>query len=516
MSDVLSYIESLLSPSITAALPGAGHSSHQPQQTPGKLWHRCDPTPVVAPQLAIYSQALAQELGLPPGFADDQAFIAWLAGNRSLESSPAFANCYGGHQFGHWAGQLGDGRALTIAELCHAQHRYEWQLKGAGPTPYSRQGDGRAVLRSSIREFLCSEAMHHLGIPTTRALSLVSTGEAVVRDVMYDGNAAAEPGAIVCRVAPSFIRFGHFELLAARQEHDLLKQFLHFVMDREFAALELGHNEQGYAEFFAAVCQRTAQMIVHWQRVGFVHGVMNTDNMSILGLTIDYGPYGWLDNYDPDFTPNTTDAQKRRYRFSQQPAIARWNLICLANALAAIIDDHDIFRDGIALYDTQLSRGLAQMYHDKLGLPPDSNTADSPAPIVTSLLQLMTQFEIDHTLFFAALSAPEATLQNLYPALYDSNAKAALAAWFADYQQLSQGAVDHRRMQQTNPAFILRNYLTQQAIEQAEQGNFAGVFELMSALQEPYASPEKFAHLRQKRPEWARHKVGCSMLSCSS
>ncbi|MBG3852707.1 YdiU family protein, partial [Xanthomonas hortorum pv. carotae] len=222
---------------------------------------------------------------------------------------------YGGHQFGHWAGQLGDGRAISLGEAIGVDGgRYELQLKGAGPTPYSRGADGRAVLRSSIREFLCSEAMHHLGVPTTRALSLVTTGDAVVRDMFYDGRPQREPGAIVCRVAPSFIRFGNFELPSARGDSALLRQWADFTIARDFPELK-GAGENLYAAWFAQVCERTAVMVAHWMRVGFVHGVMNTDNMSILGLTIDYGPYGWVDDYDPDWTPNTTDAQGRRYRF---------------------------------------------------------------------------------------------------------------------------------------------------------------------------------------------------------
>ena len=240
----------------------------------------------------------------------------------------------GGHQFGHWAGQLGDGRAISLGEAVLADgQRRELQLKGAGPTPYSRSADGRAVLRSSIREFLCSEAMHHLGIPTTRALSLVGTGEGVVRDMFYDGHPEVEPGAIVCRVAPSFLRFGHFELPSQRGDTSLLQALADFCIARDFPHLR-GRGEPLYADWFAEVCERTARLVAGWMRVGFVHGVLNTDNMSILGLAIDYGPYGWIDAYDPDWTPNTTDATGRRYRFGWQPRVANWNLGQLARALA--------------------------------------------------------------------------------------------------------------------------------------------------------------------------------------
>ncbi|MCF5929030.1 YdiU family protein, partial [Xanthomonas perforans] len=280
----------------------------------GAAWSSVLPTPVAAPYLIAHSAEMAQVLGLEAAEIASAQFAQVFGGNALYPGMQPWAVNYGGHQFGHWAGQLGDGRAISLGEAIGTDGgRYELQLKGAGPTPYSRGADGRAVLRSSIREFLCSEAMHHLGVPTTRALSLVGTGEAVVRDMFYDGHPQREPGAIVCRVAPSFIRFGNFELPSARGDIALLKQWVDFTIARDFPALA-GASEALYADWFAQVCERTAVMVAHWMRVGFVHGVMNTDNMSILGLTIDYGPYGWVDDYDPDWTPNTTDAQGRRYR----------------------------------------------------------------------------------------------------------------------------------------------------------------------------------------------------------
>jgi uncharacterized protein YdiU (UPF0061 family) len=250
-----------------------------------------------------------------------------------------YAARYGGHQFGVWAGQLGDGRAITLGELMpRPGERWELQLKGAGRTPYSRTADGRAVLRSSVREFLCSEAMHFLGVPTTRALSLVATGDIVVRDMFYDGNPMPEPGAVVCRVAPSFVRFGNFEIHASRGENELLQRLADYIITEHFK--ELGPpTPEVYKLWFEEVCRRTGVMIAHWMRVGFVHGVMNTDNMSILGLTIDYGPYGWLEGYDPAWTPNTTDLPGRRYAYGRQPDVAAWNLARLANALGPLIED---------------------------------------------------------------------------------------------------------------------------------------------------------------------------------
>ncbi len=310
-------------------------------------WSAVLPTPVAAPYLIAHSAEMAQVLGLDAAEIVSAQFARVFGGNALYPGMQPWAVNYGGHQFGHWAGQLGYGRAISLGEAIGTDgRRYELQLKGAGATPYSRGADGRAVLRSSIREFLCSEAMHHLGVPTTRALSLVGTGDAVVRDMFYDGHPQREPGAIVCRVAPSFIRFGNFELPSARGDIPLLRQWVDFTIARDFPELA-GTGVALYADWFAQVCERTAVMVAHWMRVGFVHGVMNTDNMSILGLTIDYGPYGWVDDYDPDWTPNTTDAQGRRYRFGTQPQVAYWNLGRLAQALAPLVADQVSLQHGL-------------------------------------------------------------------------------------------------------------------------------------------------------------------------
>src|SRR5437764_3645638 len=307
-------------------LPGDPVLINMPRQVANACYTRVAPTPVAAPRLLAWSDALGEFLGLSRPSAPA---VAALAGNRVLAGMEPYAARYGGHQFGHWAGQLGDGRAITLAELIAADgSRQELQLKGAGKTPYSRTADGRAVLRSSLREFLCSEAMHWLGVPTTRGLSLVGTGEAVIRDMFYDGNPEPEPGAIVCRVAPSFLRFGNFQILAANNEPDGLRRLADYVVRNYYSAEE---------NWFHELCRRTGALMADWMRLGFVHGVMNTDNMSILGLTIDYGPYGWLEGYDPAWTPNTTDAQGRRYCYGNQPHIAHWNLARLAEALLPIV-----------------------------------------------------------------------------------------------------------------------------------------------------------------------------------
>ncbi|MFM7273171.1 MAG: protein adenylyltransferase SelO family protein, partial [Gammaproteobacteria bacterium] len=283
-----------------AELPGDTEEGSRVRLVRNAAWSRVRPTPVAAPRLLAWSADCAELLGLPRDPREAESLTAVLAGNTLLPGMDPYAANYGGHQFGNWVGQLGDGRAIVLGETVNArEERWELQLKGAGQTPYSRSADGRAVLRSSLREFLCSEAMHHLGVPTTRALSLVATGEAVIRDMFYDGRARPEPGAIVCRVAPSFIRLGNFELPASRGELALLERLVDFTIARDFPALAALPQAERRRAWFREVCERTARLMAHWMRVGFVHGVMNTDNLSILGITIDYGPYGWIDDFDP-------------------------------------------------------------------------------------------------------------------------------------------------------------------------------------------------------------------------
>ncbi|MEO8754863.1 MAG: protein adenylyltransferase SelO [Casimicrobiaceae bacterium] len=512
------------------ALPADPESGPRRRQVHGALFSRVEPTQVAAPRVVAYSREVAQLLGIGEADIATPEFAQVFGGNALLAGMEPYAANYGGHQFGHWAGQLGDGRAITLGETIGANgERWELQLKGAGSTPYSRTADGRAVLRSSVREFLCSEAMHHLGVPTTRALSLVATGEDVVRDMFYDGHPKAEPGAIVCRVAPSFIRFGNFELPASRGDLPLLLQLVDFTLRRDFAELDppaAGTVPEALrAEWFAQVCERTARMIAHWMRVGFVHGVMNTDNMSILGLTIDYGPYGWIDDFDLDWTPNTTDAEGRRYRFGQQPQIAYWNLTRLANALAPAFASVEPLQAGLQRYVDTFTAEDRRNIAAKLGF---AACLDEDVERMQGLQGLLQAGEVDMTIFFRALAEVDLAAPTLAPladAFYDVNRKTAMApefaAWLAVYaaRVLRDGedpAIRRARMRAANPRYVLRNYLAQQAIDRAEQGDDAGVHELLDVLRHPYDDQPGREAFAQRRPDWARNRAGCSMLSCSS
>ncbi|MFN0313830.1 MAG: protein adenylyltransferase SelO [Burkholderiales bacterium] len=514
--------------SFVRELPADPEVGPRRRQVQGALYSRVNPTPVAAPRLIAHSPEVAAMLGIDPGTLASPEFAKIFGGNALMEGMEPYAANYGGHQFGHWAGQLGDGRAITLGETLNAAgERWELQLKGAGQTPYSRSADGRAVLRSSIREFLCSEAMHHLGVPTTRALSLVATGEDVIRDMFYDGRPRAEPGAIVCRVAPSFIRFGNFELPASREDVALLNRLIEFTIGRDFPELlKAGETSENVrAEWFAQICERTARLMAHWMRVGFVHGVMNTDNLSILGLTIDYGPYGWIDDFDLDWTPNTTDAQHRRYRFGQQPQIAYWNLTRLASALAPAFGNVDPLHAGLERYVAAFNAADREHTAAKLGL---AQCEDEDTELMRALQGLLQKAEVDMTIFFRALSEVDLDKPSLAPAeeaFYDPEKKLQAEPEFNDWitryaararQDGLPPAQRRSRMHAANPRYVLRNYLAQQAIDRAEQGDYAGIQELLDLLRHPYDDQPGKEIFAQRRPDWARDRAGCSMLSCSS
>jgi uncharacterized protein YdiU (UPF0061 family) len=495
----------------------------------GAAFSRVAPTPVAAPTTLAWSPEVAELLGLDPSLPATADFAAVFSGNRLPAGADPFAMRYGGHQFGNWAGQLGDGRAIALGEVVDRFGGHQTlQLKGAGRTPYSRTADGRAVLRSSIREFLCSEAMHHLGVPTTRALALVTTGDAVVRDVLYDGHPAPEPGAVVCRVAPSFVRFGSFELPAALGELDLLRSLVDITMRHDFPDLPEGD----VAALFAEVCARTADLVVDWMRVGFVHGVLNTDNLSILGLTIDYGPYGWLESFDPGWTPNTTDAGMRRYRYGAQPQVVHWNLLQLANALLALVPDPAPLEAGLDLYRDRYQAGFSAMTAERLGW---GEAKDGDEDLVSALFATLQRTETDYVLFFRDLAgvpvdptaADDDLLAPLAAAWYQpdevtGDVRAAWITWLRIWARrvLDGGIADdderRRRMDARNPRFVLRNSLAQEAIDLAEAGDPSLVHELLDVLRHPYDEQPGRERFAARRPEWARHRVGCSMLSCSS
>ncbi|MDY7228145.1 protein adenylyltransferase SelO [Hyalangium rubrum] len=510
--------------------PGDLLSEPHRRQVHGALWSKVAPTPVSAPRMVAWSPEVARQLGLDEATMQSAETVQVLAGNALWPGMVPYAANYGGHQFGHWAGQLGDGRAIVLGErVAPDGTRHELQLKGAGPTPYSRRADGRAVLRSSIREFLCSEAMHHLGVPTTRALSLVATGEPVIRDMFYDGNPQAEPGAIVCRVAPTFLRFGNFELCTSRGDVKLLKQLADYTVTHFFP--ELGApSKETYAAFYREVARRTARLIAHWQAVGFVHGVMNTDNMSILGLTLDYGPYGWIDDFNPGWTPNTTDAEQRRYRFGNQPNIGLWNVERLGAALMPLFEeDESLVEAGLLEYQRAFEEEATRRFAAKLGLSSLRNEED--LALMNGCFAWLAAEETDMTRFFRGLAQvvtaetaptelPAVVRESFYgevPEVHVAKGVEWLKAWWQRTRREEAAPAElARRMNAVNPKYVLRNWLAQEAIDAAHAGDDSKVHALLDVMRRPFDEQPGREHFAAKRPDWARTKPGCSALSCSS
>jgi len=512
-----------LTNNFTHKLPGDPELENSRRQVMESVYSFVQPIQTSNPSLIHISDEMKEILGFTDEEVASKEFLDFVTGNAIAKDSHPYAMCYGGHQFGHWAGQLGDGRAINLGEI----NDWAIQLKGAGPTPYSRRADGLAVLRSSIREYLCSEAMHHLGVPTTRALSLSLTGDQVMRDMLYDGNSAYEKGAIVSRVSKSFLRFGNYEIFSARGDHKSLQILVDYTLKTHFA--HLGEpNKENYLKFFQEVSDSTLNMIIHWQRVGFVHGVMNTDNMSILGLTIDYGPYGWLEGYDFGWTPNTTDRQNKRYRYGNQPHIGLWNLYQLANALYPLIEETTPLEDILESYKTNYEQQSQQMMRSKLGLEKEKKSDDD---LIMSLHRNLQASETDMTIFFRNLcqfkrAHPENGIQIIQEAFYEPKAIQDKLLdqwnqWFQDYaNRLKDEALSYdqrkEQMNKVNPKYVLRNYMAQLAIDKADNGDYSLIEEFYQLLKKPYDEQPNLEQWFAKRPEWARHKVGCSMLSCSS
>nr|WP_315031880.1 YdiU family protein [uncultured Chryseobacterium sp.] len=498
-----------------------GDFSNNPMQrnTPKVLFSTTLPAGFETPKLIAFNEVLSEEIGLGKWEEKDLNF---LVGSHLPENIQTYATAYAGHQFGNWAGQLGDGRAILAGEIINDMgKKVEIQWKGAGATPYSRHADGRAVLRSSVREYLMSEAMYHLGVPTTRALSLAFTGEDVVRDIMYSGNPQYEKGAVVIRIAESFLRFGHFELMSAQGEYKTLQDLIDFSIENYFPEITPS-SPQKYKDFFESICTRTADLMAEWFRVGFVHGVMNTDNMSILGLTIDYGPYSMMDEYDLNFTPNTTDLPGRRYAFGKQGQIAQWNLWQLANALHPIIKDENFLESTLNNFGTYFWEAHDKMLCKKFGF---GELLKEDEEFFTNWQGLMQELQLDYTLFFNQLEkvTSEIDLQEhfknvSYTSLNEEKLKK-LQDFIKSYEsRMRLNSISKEEsldlMQKTNPKFILRNYLLYECIEEINIGKKDLFEKLIQALEHPYQS--LFPEFSTKRPPNYDDIAGCSTLSCSS
>ena len=508
-------------------LPADPITENRRRQVPNACFSFVKPKKTAKPAMLHVSPEMLSALGLATKDAESDAFLKVFTGNEVLPNTNPYAMCYGGHQFGNWAAQLGDGRAINLAEVEHKGKSWALQLKGAGETPYSRTADGLAVLRSSIREYLCSEAMYHLGVPTTRALSLALSGDQVLRDIMYNGHPGFEKGAIVCRVAPSFLRFGSYEIFTARKDTETLRTLVDYTIERHYP--HLGEpSKETYIQFFKEIGEKSFDMVMHWQRVGFVHGVMNTDNMSILGLTIDYGPYGWLEGYDLGWTPNTTDSGQKRYRYGTQPEIVLWNLFQLANALYPLIEETEALELILKNFRDGLGKAHLTMMKSKLGLVEEDK---KDAQLVNELETVLQRSETDMTLFFRNLAnfekeEPANGLSVISDAFYSPSEitetlEEAWKGWFLKYRERlkKETPSDHVRktaMNTVNPKYVLRNYMAQLAIDAADNGDYSVIEELFILLKHPYDEQKDAEKWFAKRPEWARHKVGCSMLSCSS
>jgi serine/tyrosine/threonine adenylyltransferase len=463
---------------------------------PETFRHRVDPTPVPDPYLIAFNADAAALIGLDPAEAARPEFTAMFAGNVPIPGSEPVAMKYAGHQFGSYVPQLGDGRAILLGEAVGPQGRWDLHLKGGGQTAFSRFGDGRAVLRSSIREYLCSEAMHALGIPTTRALCVIGTPMPVFRESL-------ESGALVTRMAPSHLRFGSFEVFAYRGQTDEVKTLADYAIAQHFP--QFATRDDKYAAFYGDVVRRTARLVAQWQSVGFAHGVLNTDNMSILGLTLDYGPYGFVEDYDPGYICNHSD-ESGRYAFDQQPRIGYWNCAALAQALLSLIDI-ETAKGILESYATEFNAAIGERMRQKLGL---TTERDGDAQLWQDALDLLEAQKIDYTRFWRKL-VDLAEVRTLFPSMPEFD------AWAARYRdrlraEPTDEVTRREMMNRVNPKYILRNYLAQTAIERAATRDFREVNRLFEVLKKPYDEQPEFEAYAAPAPAWGKKLV----ISCSS
>jgi len=472
---------------------------------PPAFYTRLAPTPLPEPYLVAFNPAAAGLIGLAPAEAKHAEFAEIFCGNRLLPGFDPLAAIYAGHQFGVFVPQLGDGRAILLGEAAGALGRWDLQLKGAGKTPYSRMGDGRAVLRSSIREYLASEAMHHLGIPTTRALAIVGSDQPVVRETV-------ESAAVLTRMAPSHVRFGSFELFSSRRQHEHVRTLADYVIEQHYP--QLGEAREPYLELLREVIARTAKLIAQWQAVGFCHGVMNTDNMSILGLTIDYGPYGFMEGFDWGHICNHSD-DGGRYAYNMQPRIAQWNLCCLAQALLPLVEVEKA-ESALREYEALFEQDYSALMRAKLGL---ATEVAEDAALLQDTLKLLHDSRADYTTFFRRLgdfdSASGADNTPVRGLLVDRDA---FAAWAARYRvrlalEASVDAARKPRMDRVNPKYVLRNYLAETAIRKAaDERDYSEIPRLMELLAHPYDEQPTMQAYAAPAPQWASSLA----VSCSS
>ena len=471
---------------------------------PGIFYRRVEPTPLPAPYLVSFNEKAAELIGLDPQEVSKPEFVEYFTGNKLLPGSEPISAIYAGHQFGSFVPQLGDGRAILLGEAVNEKgERWDIQLKGAGLTPFSRMGDGRAVLRSTIREYLCSEAMHALGIPTTRALCITGSDAPVYRETV-------ETAAVLTRLAPTHVRFGSFELFYYRRQYEEVRELADYVI-REFYP-HLIEAENSYLEFLSEVVERTAKLIAQWQSVGFAHGVMNTDNMSVIGLTIDYGPFGFLDEFDPGFICNHSD-YSGRYAFDQQPSVALWNLSRFAQALVGLFEPEEAMAR-LDEFERIFVDEYFRLMREKIGLEKEEL---EDAQIISALLEILQANNVDYTQFFRRLgefetgeSEKNGLLQQMFidPVSFDNWAN----VYRARLEKENRSDAERRgRMMRVNPKFILRNHVAQAAIEKAQNGDFAEVDTLLKVLQNPFDEQPEMESFAEPPPAGSKRiAVSCS------